>query len=104
MTDIVCKCGTSRLEDVQCAECGAYLRITDFNNWKEFDINKIECGKEYVFYFPSYSMTDKHYYFGRIYDGDLEFDVLDYQDRYSELAGTGFAPTHYFEITPQERE
>ena len=26
MTEIVCKCGTSRLEDVQCAECGEYFR------------------------------------------------------------------------------
>jgi hypothetical protein len=26
MTDIVCKCGVSRLEDVQCAECGEHFR------------------------------------------------------------------------------
>ncbi len=26
MTEIVCKCGTSRLEDVQCAECGEYFK------------------------------------------------------------------------------
>lgn len=26
MTDIVCKCGVSRLEDVQCAECGEYFK------------------------------------------------------------------------------
>ena len=26
MTEIVCKCGVSRLEDVQCAECGAYFK------------------------------------------------------------------------------
>lgn len=27
MTDIVCKCGASRLEDIQCAECGQYFRV-----------------------------------------------------------------------------
>jgi len=26
MTEIVCKCGTSRIEDVQCAECGEYFK------------------------------------------------------------------------------
>lgn len=26
MTDIVCKCGTSRLEDIQCAVCGEYFK------------------------------------------------------------------------------
>lgn len=27
MTEIVCKCGVSRLEDIQCAECGEALRL-----------------------------------------------------------------------------
>ena len=27
MTDIVCKCGVSRLEDIQCAECGEAFRL-----------------------------------------------------------------------------
>ena len=27
MTNIVCKCGVSRLEDIQCAECGEALRL-----------------------------------------------------------------------------
>jgi hypothetical protein len=26
MTDIVCKCGVSRLEEIQCAECGEYFK------------------------------------------------------------------------------
>jgi len=26
MTDIVCKCGASRLEDIQCAVCGEYFK------------------------------------------------------------------------------
>ena len=82
--------------------------MTNIVNWKRFDIREIKPGAEYVFYFPNFSMIDKHYYFGRVVDWgwatDLEFDVLDCQDRYKNLAGTGFEPSHYFEITPPEAE
>ena len=27
MTEIVCKCGVTRLEDIQCAECGETFRL-----------------------------------------------------------------------------
>jgi hypothetical protein len=74
--------------------------ITNFNNWQEFDISKLERGKEYLFYLPNSPNEFIHYYLGRVEDfsGDIEFDVLDYSIRYCEIRGTKFSPSHYIEL------
>ena len=41
MTEIYCKCGASRLEDIMCADCGDYFRAVD-------DITKIVISPEYI--------------------------------------------------------
>jgi len=64
MTEIVCKCGTSRLEDVQCAECGEYFRagwIPVSNPPKESD--RYLCyDKEYGR--MTYAWVDESWWYG----------------------------------------
>ncbi len=56
MTEIVCKCGTSRLEDVQCAECGEYFKA----GWIPVSERLPEAGVE-VLLFDDHSdyLTDR---------------------------------------------
>ena len=46
MTDIVCKCGASRLEDIQCAVCGEYFKagwIPVSERLPEEDVDVLAC-------------------------------------------------------------